>query len=131
MIELYGMGLTLEDVRGTLVQSTANSPKGTVDSERRSFSLYANDQLTKAEEYNNVILSYRNGAPVRVSDVGRAVDGPENRLLAGFQNGKRGIILVIFKQPGANVIETVERIKTALPALQAAIPPSIHGPDAV
>src|SRR4051794_14753150 len=114
---LAAMGLTLEDVRGTLVNSTANSPKGTVDTERRSFSIYTNDQLTKADEYNNVILSYRNGAPVRVSDVGRAVDGPENRLLAGYQNGKRGIILVIFKQPGANVIETVERIKAALPAL--------------
>jgi multidrug efflux pump len=123
---LAAMGLTLEDVRGTLVQSTANAPKGTVDSERRSLALYANDQLTKASEYNNVILSYRNGAPVRVSDIGQAIDGPENRLLAGYQNGKQGIILVIFKQPGANVIETVERIKAALPALQAAIPPSIH-----
>ena len=123
---LAAMGLTLEDVRGTLVNSTANSPKGTIDAERRSFAIYTNDQLTKAEEYNNVILSYRNGAPVRVSDIGQAVDGPENRLLAGWQNGKPGIILVIFKQPGANVIETVERIKAALPALEAAIPPAIH-----
>ncbi len=123
---LAAMGLTLEDVRGTLVTSTANSPKGTIDSDRRSFSIYANDQLTKAAEYNNVILSYRNGAPVRVSDIGRAVDGPENQLLAGWQNGQRGIILVIFKQPGANVIDTVERIKHALPALEAAIPPAIH-----
>ena len=123
---LAAMGLTLEDVRGTLVNSTSNSPKGSVDADRRSFSIYANDQLTKAEEYNNVILSYRNGAPVRVSDIGQAVDGPENRLLAGWQSGKRGIILVIFKQPGANVIEAVERIKAKLPALEAAIPPSIH-----
>ncbi len=123
---LAAMGLTLEDVRGTLVNSTANAPKGTVDSNRRSYSIYANDQLTKAEDYNNVILSYRNGAPVRVSDIGRAVDGPENRMLAAWQNGQKGIILVIFKQPGANVIETVERIKAALPALQAAIPPAVH-----
>ncbi|HET7880549.1 MAG TPA: efflux RND transporter permease subunit, partial [Acetobacteraceae bacterium] len=122
---LASMGLTLEDVRGTLVNSTANAPKGSVDTDRRSLSLYTNDQLTKADEYNNVILSYRNGAPVRVSDIGQAVDGPENQLLAGYQNGKRGIILVIFKQPGANVIETVERIKAALPALRAAIPPAI------
>src|SRR5262249_52640361 len=96
---LAALGLPPEDVRGTLVTSTANSPKGAIDSDRRSFAIYANDQLTKAQEYNNVILSYRNGAPVRVSDVGQAIDGPENRLLAGFQNGKRGIILVIFKQP--------------------------------
>ena len=122
---LASMGLTLEDVRGTLINSTANAPKGSVDTDRRSLSLYTNDQLTKADEYNNVILNYRNGAPVRVSDIGHAVDGPENRLLAGYQSGKRGIILVIFKQPGANVIETVERIKAALPALRAAIPPSI------
>ena len=120
------MGLTMEDVRGTLVNSTANSPKGTVDTEHRSFALYTNDQLTKAAEYNNVILSYHNGAPVRVKDIGQAVDGPENRLVAGWQNGQRGIILVVFKQPGANVIDTVDRIKAALPRLEAAIPPSIH-----
>jgi hydrophobe/amphiphile efflux-1 (HAE1) family protein len=124
--KLAAMGLTLEDVRGTLVNSTANAPKGTVDSEQRSFAVYANDQLTKGAEYNNVILAYRNGAPVRVSDIGRAVDGPENRLVAGWQNGQRGIILVVFKQPGANVIDTVDRIKAALPRLEAAIPPAIH-----
>jgi hydrophobe/amphiphile efflux-1 (HAE1) family protein len=124
--KLAAMGLTLEDVRGTLTNSTANAPKGTVDSERRTFALYANDQLTKGSEYNEVILSYRNGAPVRVRDIGQAVDGAENSLLAGWQNGQRGIILVVFKQPGANVIDTVDRIKAALPALEAAIPPAIH-----
>ncbi len=77
-------------------------------------------------EYNNVVLAYRNGAPVRVSDIGRAIDGPENRMLAGWQNGKRGILLIIFKQPGANVIDTVDRIKAALPQLEASIPPAIH-----
>ena len=79
-----------------------------------------------AAQYNNVVLAYRNGAAVRVRDIGRAIDGPENRLLAGWQNGKRGILLIIFKQPGANVIDTVERIKAALPRLEASIPPSIH-----
>jgi hydrophobe/amphiphile efflux-1 (HAE1) family protein len=124
--KLAAMGLTMEDVRGTLVNSTANAPKGTVDTEHRSFALYANDQLTKAAEYDNVVLSYRNGAPVRVRDIGSAVDGAENRLVAGWQNGQRGIILVVFKQPGANVIDTVDRIKAALPRLEAAIPPAIH-----
>jgi hydrophobe/amphiphile efflux-1 (HAE1) family protein len=124
--KLAAMGLTLEDVRGTLTNSTANAPKGTVDAEQRSFAVYANDQLTKGSEYNDVILSYRNGAPVRVKDIGQAVDGPENQLLAGWQNGQRGIILVVFKQPGANVIDTVDRIKAALPGLEAAIPPAIH-----
>ncbi len=119
------MGMTLEDVRSMLVTATVDAPKGSVDGPQRSFAIYANDQLTRAAEYNNVILAYRNGAPVRVRDIGAAVDGPENARLAGWQNGKRGIQLLIFKQPGANVIDTVERIKQALPKLRAAIPPSI------
>ena len=79
------------------------------NTERQSFAVYDNDQLTKAAEYDNVILAWRNGAPVRVRDIGRAIDGPENRFWARWQNGKRGILLVVFKQPGANVIDTVER----------------------
>jgi hydrophobe/amphiphile efflux-1 (HAE1) family protein len=124
--KLAAMGMTLEDVRGVLVNATVDSPKGTIDAETKSFSVYNNDQLTKAAEYNDVILLWRNGAPVRVKDIGRAIDGPENKLLASWQNGKRGILLVIFKQPGANVIETVDHIKAALPHLEASIPPSVH-----
>jgi hydrophobe/amphiphile efflux-1 (HAE1) family protein len=124
--KLAAMGLTLEDVRGVLVNATVNSPKGTVDTERQSFAVYDNDQLTKAEQYKDVILAWRNGAPVRVSDIGQAIDGPENRLLGAWQNGKKGILLVIFKQPGANVIDTVNKIKAALPHLEASIPPSIR-----
>ena len=123
---LAAMGMTLEDVRQLLVNATVNGSKGTIDGANQSFTIYDNDQLTRAAEYNNVVLAYRNGAAVRVSDIGRAVDGPENNLLAGWQNGKRGILLIIFKQPGANVIDTVERIKAALPRLEASIPPSIH-----
>ncbi len=124
--KLANMGLTLEDVRGVLVNATANSPKGTIDTPDQSFALYDNDQLTKAAQYDDVILAWRNGAPIRVRDIGRAVDGPENQLLAAWQNGKRGILLIVFKQPGANVIETVERIKAALPHLEASIPASVH-----
>ena len=120
------MGMTLEDVRGVLVNATVNSPKGTINTDNQSFAVYDNDQLTKAAEYNDVIVAWRNGAPVRVRDIGRAIDGPENKLLASWQNGKRGIILVVFKQPGANVIDTVDSIKAALPHLEASIPPSIH-----
>ena len=123
---LAAMGLTLEDVRTLLVTATVDSPKGTVDGPERQFAVYANDQLTKASQLDDVVLAYRNGGPVRVRDVGRAVDGPENARLAGWQNGQRGIQLFIFKQPGANVIDTVERIKEALPRLRAAIPPSIN-----
>jgi hydrophobe/amphiphile efflux-1 (HAE1) family protein len=124
--KLAAMGMTLEDVRGVLVNATVNSPKGTIDTEQRSFTVYNNDQLTKAAEYNDVILAWRNGAPVRVRDIGQAIDGPENQLLGAWQNGKKGIILMVFKQPGANVIETVERIKAALPRLEASIPTPIH-----
>ena len=119
-------GMTLDDVRTLLVSATVDAPKGSIDGEHQAFTLYDNDQLTRAAQYNNVVLAYRNGAPIRVSDIGRAIDGPENRLLAAWQNGKRGILLIIFKQPGANVIDTVERIKAALPRLEASIPPSMH-----
>ena len=123
---LAAMGMTLEDVRQLLVTATVDAPKGTLDGAQRAFAIYANDQLTTAPEINNVILAWRNGAPVRVSDIGQAVDGPENARLAGWQNGKRGIQLFIFKQPSANVIDTVERVKAALPTLRAAIPPSVN-----
>ena len=123
---LASMGMTLEDVRQLLITATVDAPKGTLDGTQRAFAVYANDQLTTAPEIDRVILAWRNGAPVRVSDIGQAVDGPENGRLAGWQNGKRGIQLFVFKQPGANVIETVERIKAALPTLRAAIPPSVN-----
>ena len=124
--KLAAMGLTLEDVRLVLLNATVNAPKGSIDAEQRAYALYDNDQLTKAAEYNDVILGWKAGAPIRVRDIGMAIDAPENRFLAGLQNGKRGIMLLIFKQPGANVIATVERIKETLPRLQAAIPPAIQ-----
>ncbi len=123
---LAAMGMTLEDVRSTLVNATVNNAKGSVDGTRQSLAIYDNDQLTKASQYDNVIIAYRNGAPVRVRDIGVSIDGPENARLAGWQNGHRGIQLLIFKQPGANVLDTVARIRQELPRLQAAIPPSVH-----
>jgi multidrug efflux pump len=124
--KLAAMGMTLEDVRQLLVNATVNAPKGSIDGLHQAYTLYDNDQLTRASEYDDIVLAYRNGGAVRVRDIGRAIDGPEDRLLAGWQNGKRGILLIIFKQPGANVIDTVERIKAALPRLEASMPPSIH-----
>ncbi len=122
---LAAMGLTLEDARLSLQNSTVNSPKGTINGERRTFTIYANDQLTKAADYNNLIIAYRAGAPVRVRDIGRAVDDAENMLVSGFQNNKPGVQLIIFKQTDANIIDTVDRIKAAIPRLVAAIPPSV------
>ena len=114
------------DVRGTLVNATVDSPKGSIDGPDTSFTVLANDQLTTSGPYNDVVVAYRNGAPIRIRDIGQAVEAPQNRELAGWQNGKHGILLLAFKQPGANVISTVEQIKASLPALEASIPPTVH-----
>jgi hydrophobe/amphiphile efflux-1 (HAE1) family protein len=123
---LAAMGLTLEDARLALTNATVNNPKGAVDGDKRVFTIYANDQLVKARDYDNVVLAYRNGAPIRVRDIGTVVDAPENILLGGYQNLRQGVQLVIFKQPDANIIETVDLIKAQLPRLIASIPPSVH-----
>jgi hydrophobic/amphiphilic exporter-1 (mainly G- bacteria), HAE1 family len=122
---LVAKNLSLEDVREKLSITTVNSPKGNIDGDVRSFTIYANDQLTAAGAWNDVIVAYRNGAPLRVRDIGQAVDGPEDTKKAAWASGKRGVFLVVFKQPGANVITTVDRIKTELPRLRAAMPPSV------
>ena len=123
---LASMGMTLEDVRGMLVNATVDSPKGSVDGDRKAFTIYDNDQLTRAEEYKNVVLAYRNGAPVRVRDIGVAVDGPENVRLAATQDNHPAVLLIIFKQPDANVIDTVTAVQARLPSLLTSIPPSVH-----
>ncbi len=124
--KLASMGLTLEDVRNMLVNATVDAPKGSIDGPHRSYTIFANDQITTAGPLNNVVLVYRNGAPVRVRDIGQAVNGAENQEMAAWQNGVRGLVLLVFKQPGANVITTVERIKALLPHLEASLPPSVH-----
>jgi hydrophobe/amphiphile efflux-1 (HAE1) family protein len=126
---IANMGLTLEDVRTVLSDATVNSPKGSIDGPKQSFTILDNDQLVDPAPYNDVIVSYRNGAPVRIGDIGHAVRGAQNRELAGWLSTSkvhRGVVLVMFKQPGANVIATVARIKAALPHLEVSIPPSIH-----
>ncbi|MBI5260984.1 MAG: multidrug efflux RND transporter permease subunit [Bradyrhizobium sp.] len=123
--KLVAKGLSLEDVRTQVAVATTDSPKGSLDGPTRAYTIYANDQLTEAKDWNDVIIAYRNGAPLRIRDVGQAVSGAEDMKTAAWADGKRGVFLVVFKQPGANVIETVDRIKAQLPRLIAAIPPSI------
>jgi hydrophobe/amphiphile efflux-1 (HAE1) family protein len=123
--KLAAKNLTLEDLRSVIAAATTNAAKGTLYSENRSLTLAANDQLSKAEDYANVIVAYRNGAAVRIKDVGDAIEGPENLYTGAWANGKRAVLLVVFKQPGANVIETVDKVKAALPQLRAAIPSAI------
>src|SRR6516225_9422073 len=124
--KLVAKNLSLEDVRAQLAITTVNTPKGNLEGNLRSYTIYANDQLTIAENWNNVIIAYRNGAPLRVRDIGQAVAGPEDAKKAAWAQGKRGVFLVVFKQPGANVIDTVDRIQAKLPHLRAAMPPSLH-----
>jgi HAE1 family hydrophobic/amphiphilic exporter-1 len=123
--KLVAKGLTLEDVRGQIAVSTVDTAKGNVDGGTRSYTIYANDQLLKAKDWNDVIIAYRNGGPLRIRDIGTAVAGPEDTKQVAWANGKRGVFLVIFKQPGANVIDTVDKIKAQLPRLIASIPPAI------
>ncbi len=123
--KLVTKGLSLEDVRNVLSVTTVNSAKGSIDGAHQSFTIYANDQLLDADSWDNTIIAYRNGGPVRVSDIGTAVPAAENMKEAAWANGKRGVFLIIFKQPGANVIDIVDRIKKELPRLQASIPAGI------
>jgi len=123
--KLVAKGLSLEDVRSQIAITTVDSPKGNIDGEKRAYTIYANDQLVDAKDWNDVIIAYRNGGPLRIRDIGTAVSGSEDMKTAAWADGKRGVFLVIFKQPGANVIETVDRIKAQLPRLIAAIPPAI------
>ena len=124
--KLVAKGLSLEDVRSQIAITTVDSPKGSIDGATRSYTIYANDQLTASKDWNDVIIAYRNGGPLRIRDIGQAVSGPEDNKQAAWADGKRGVFLVVFKQPGANVIETVDKIKQQLPRLVAAIPPAIH-----
>jgi hydrophobe/amphiphile efflux-1 (HAE1) family protein len=123
--KLAAMGIGLEDLRAAITNLTTDSPKGSIDGATRTFTIYDNDQVLSAGPWNDAIIAYKNGAPVRVRDIGRAIEGPERSKLAAWSNNQRAVILAVLKQPGANVINTVNRIKAVLPQLQAAIPPTV------
>jgi multidrug efflux pump subunit AcrB len=122
---LASRGSNLEDVRTVLGQANVDLPRGTLNSPSQTYTLNTNDQLLDAAAYDDLIIAYRSGAPVRVRDVGHAVSAAENNLIAGWYNNYRAIILSIQRQPGANVVETVARIKKALPVLEASIPAAV------
>jgi HAE1 family hydrophobic/amphiphilic exporter-1 len=123
--KLAALGLQLEDVANVITVATVDAPKGSINGPQRAMTIYDNDQLLKAAPWNDVVVAYKNGAPIRIRDLGVAVDGPENRLITAWQNGRSGILLLIYKQPGANVIEAVDRVQTLLPHALASVPPSI------
>ena len=122
---LAARGINLEDVRTVLGQANVDLPKGTLNSPRQTYTLNTNDQLFKPDQYDDLVIAYRNGSPVRVRDIGHAISAGENELIAGWYNRQRAILLAIQRQPGANVIETVGRIKEMMPVLQASIPAAV------
>jgi hydrophobe/amphiphile efflux-1 (HAE1) family protein len=124
--KLAASSLTMEDIRPILVSSTTIAAKGTLNTPKNSFTIAANDQIIDPAPFNDIILAYRNGGPIRVRDIGQAVAGPTDNTLAAFANGKPSVMLAVFKQPGANVIDTVDQIKETLPRLIKNIPPGIN-----
>jgi multidrug efflux pump len=118
-------GLSLEDVRTAIVATNANRPKGLVEDGDRIWQIGANDQAKQAADYIPLIVSYRNGAAVRLGDIAQVIDSQENVRNAGATNGKPSILLFVFRQPGANIIDTVERVKALLPQLKASVPAGI------
>jgi multidrug efflux pump len=125
----YGIGL--EDVRAALASTNAHAPKGDIEVGDRHYQIYDNDQATKSPEYRPLMIAYRNGAAVRLSDVAEIVDGNENIRNAGIANGKPSVLVVVYRSPGANIIDTVDRVYALLPELQAAISPAIDITPAV
>ncbi|MBC3915869.1 multidrug efflux RND transporter permease subunit [Undibacterium sp. CY18W] len=123
--KLSQKGISLENVRLALTATNANRPKGAVEEDGRSWQISANDQARTAAEYAPVVLSYRNGAAVRLRDVADVVDSVQDVRNYGVANGKPAIVLFLLKEPGANIIETVERVRALLPRLQASIPQAI------
>jgi len=122
---LASYGLSLEDVRAALSKSNVNQPKGSFDGHAQSFSINANDQLLSADAYTSLVIAYRKGAPVRLSDVGVAISGVENTKTAAWFNGKPAVIVDIQRQPGANILQTVDRINSLLPSIRKSIPGGI------
>jgi multidrug efflux pump len=120
----YGIGL--EAVRTALQSANVNSPKGSLENQSGRWTLSDSDQLVEASQYTPLVVVYRNGAPVRLSDVAQVIDATEDVRNSGYADGKPAISIVIFRQPGANIIDTVERINALLPELRASIPPTIQ-----
>jgi hydrophobe/amphiphile efflux-1 (HAE1) family protein len=118
-------GISLEAVRQAIVAANANTPKGNLEDTSDRWTLYTTDQLLKPEQYVPLIVSYRNGAPVRLSDIAKVTEGIEDVRNSGFVNGKPAVMIGIGRQPGANIIDTVDRIRALLPELRASVPPSV------
>jgi multidrug efflux pump len=122
---LFHYGIGLEDVRAALAAANANSPKGSIEFGPNHVQLYTNDQASKASQYKDLIIAYRNGSAVHLSDVSEVVDSVEDLRNLGLYNGKRSVLVILYRQPGANIIDTVDRVKGMLPQLKASLPADV------
>ena len=125
ILALSAYGLNIDDLRSAISNANVNTPKGNFDGPTRAYTLNANDQLQSADEYRSLVIAYKNGSPVHLSDVAQIIDGAQNTLLAAWSNKTPAVILNVQRQPGANVIQVVDSIKALLPQLQAALPAAI------
>ncbi len=123
---LAANGMSLEDLRAALGQANVDQAKGVLDGARQAYAIGANDQLLSSKDYRNVVVAYRNGAPLRLSDVANVIDGAENAKQAAWVNSRPAVIVNIQRQPGANIISVVDRIKKVLPQLQASLPAGVR-----
>jgi multidrug efflux pump len=122
---LYKYGIGLEDIRAALASTNAHSPKGGIDAQHQRYQIYSNDQARKAEDYRSLVVAYRNGAAVRLTDVGDVIDSVENVRTLGLSNGKPAVMMIVYRQPGANIIQMVDHVKELMPQLKASVSPAI------
>ncbi|MBV8090963.1 MAG: efflux RND transporter permease subunit, partial [Alphaproteobacteria bacterium] len=125
-LTLFKYGIGLEDIRAALASANAHSPKGAIGDGDRLFQIYTNDQANHAADYKPLVVAYRDGAPVRLTDVGEVKDSVENVRNQGLSNSKPAVLVFLYKQPGANIIDTVDRVKAIMPQLEASIPSAIN-----
>lgn len=122
---LFHYGIGLEDVRAALASANANAPKGAIEFGPKHYQLYTNDQASQASQYRDLVVAYRNGAAVRLSDLSEVVDGVEDLRNLGLSNGRRAVLVILYRSPGANIIDTIDRVRAALPQLTASLPADI------
>jgi multidrug efflux pump len=122
---LFHYGIGLEDVRAALAAANANSPKGSIDFGENRVQLYTNDQARSAAQYKDLVIAYRNGAAVKLSDVAQVQDSVEDLRNLGLMNGQRSVLVILYRQPGANIVSTIDRVLAMLPQLQASVPAAI------
>jgi multidrug efflux pump len=125
-LALFKYGIGLEDVRAALASANAHSPKGMIEDSDQRFQIYTNDQANHAADYRPLVIAYRDGSPVRLTDVAEVRDSVENLRNQGLSNGKPAVLVFLYKQPGANIIDTVDRVKAILPQVEASIPSAIN-----